>query len=901
MAITKLTEFAVDGEKNSDGLTETNGFPIQEKPARQWFNYLLNNITSKSNELTDSVNYLTEGYEAVKFDTGLTVTPEYQTQIERFQSDKNREIVSVKDFGAIGDGITDDTLAIQKCLDVAGNIYFPTSNYLISNTLKLKSDTTLFGYGANIKFNAVGDNPLIIASGDYNEEIALLQPPELLGGIDDQKTLVSVVSPHGLSVGDRVLIQSQRDAFSNDSKDWRLGTATGNSDSIYFSEIITVQSIVSPTSFYTTKQLEYPYYLPSKEAGVDLSPNARDFSSIRKINFAKNINILGFSVSGESTGTQSSANSFVFGFCESPLIRDVKIAKKNSHGKGIIFVNCWKGLAENCEVDNSNTYYANVDEAHVPDNHISFVNSWHCTAKGCGSLHAGQTFDTTYGSPDLQGVLPIRCPSTYINILDCFVDASLDNAVTNHSGSYMQTFDRCTFVGNARYVLIRSPYTTLSNSKIVFSQGNANTSAIYLQESTIQGCRIINNQIRGGDIAIRINPFVDRGEPPYQKSLNIEIRGNTLIDVNSALLVYPSQNIYETDGVTLTQYAKDSLNIVFDSNTVIQNTNSPRSMVEVQEFSHGVDITNNNLKSKKIDTHIRIKDKVQKVNIIGNKTNFLPNAYLTDAKLFLPNNADNLQLNTKLNTFHRYYDNSTNGARVAAIAPYDEIRNEGQREITALTETQVGTMKFLSRDVHKTVNVMSGSFPQATNYYVSERGSSVVGMFYQADDVVANSKISLLNNGIGVTLQDNVFKPNSDNAISLGRSGARWSVVYAASSTISTSDERLKTKFDSIKLAEKRAALKIKESIGRYQFTDSVNTKGKSARYHFGVGAQTVGKIMQDEGLEPEQYAFYCYDEWESEEELLGENGEVIQNSKEAGSRYGIRYEELIMFILAST
>lgn len=64
--------------------------------------------------------------------------------------------INVKNYGAKGDGITDDTLAIQKAIDVASAqkavVLFPasTKTYKISNHLTLRSNTSLSGYGATI-------------------------------------------------------------------------------------------------------------------------------------------------------------------------------------------------------------------------------------------------------------------------------------------------------------------------------------------------------------------------------------------------------------------------------------------------------------------------------------------------------------------------------------------------------------------------------------------------------------------------------------------------------------------------------------------------------------------------------------------------------------------------------
>jgi hypothetical protein len=66
---------------------------------------------------------------------------------------KLRETVSVKDFGACGDGVTDDTAAIQAAIDSlassrGGTVYVPAGVYKISSTIEMKSYVRMIGeYG----------------------------------------------------------------------------------------------------------------------------------------------------------------------------------------------------------------------------------------------------------------------------------------------------------------------------------------------------------------------------------------------------------------------------------------------------------------------------------------------------------------------------------------------------------------------------------------------------------------------------------------------------------------------------------------------------------------------------------------------------------------------------------
>ena len=61
----------------------------------------------------------------------------------------NKAPVSVLDFGAVGDGVANDTAAIQAAIDTgAKSVYFPQGTYLISSSLKITdSERNFFGDG----------------------------------------------------------------------------------------------------------------------------------------------------------------------------------------------------------------------------------------------------------------------------------------------------------------------------------------------------------------------------------------------------------------------------------------------------------------------------------------------------------------------------------------------------------------------------------------------------------------------------------------------------------------------------------------------------------------------------------------------------------------------------------
>jgi hypothetical protein len=129
------------------------------------------------------------------------------------------------------------------------------------------------------------------------------------------------------------------------------------------------------------------------------------------------------------------------------------------------------------------------------------------------------------------------------------------------------------------------------------------------------------------------------------------------------------------------------------------------------------------------------------------------------------------------------------------------------------------------------------------------------------------------------------LRPGGDNVQTLGWSGGRWSVVYAGTGTINTSDERAKQDISVIPDEWLDAWGDVEWT--RYKFKDAVAAKGDDARWHVGLIAQRVRDAFAARDLDAYEIGLLCYDEWG---ETI-ENEEVVQ---EAGDRFGLRYEECL-------
>ena len=117
--------------------------------------------------LKDSNDVLIGTYDNVSTEVNtdaslVSYTPAGTGAVTTTVQDKLRQYVSVQDFGAVGDGVTDDTAAIQATITfaignsaTAGNVFFPSGTYKVTSTLTIPNVVNgkglIYGDGAQIK------------------------------------------------------------------------------------------------------------------------------------------------------------------------------------------------------------------------------------------------------------------------------------------------------------------------------------------------------------------------------------------------------------------------------------------------------------------------------------------------------------------------------------------------------------------------------------------------------------------------------------------------------------------------------------------------------------------------------------------------------------------------------
>lgn len=248
----------------------------------------------------------------------------------------------------------------------------------------------------------------------------------------------------------------------------------------------------------------------------------------------------------------------------------------------------------------------------------------------------------------------------------------------------------------------------------------------------------------------------------------------------------------------------------------------------------------------------------------------------------------------------------------STVNPSDYVTVSGGSQTISSSKTFSGTATFGSTTTLNgtvgvnnvmTINTGSGGGIVSSSYNFTSVNESIFG---------SSGLVSISVGGsarIDVTTSE--FTPDGDNNMNLGSPSKRWIAVYALNGSIQTSDFNEKQDIADLDDAEKRVATRIKGLIKKFRFKEAYAKKGDGARIHVGVIAQEVRDAFTAEGLNADRYGIFCSDTWwEKEEEVLyPPTGEmrtktVVYKTPTTGAkevtRLGVRYDELLAFVIAS-
>lgn len=163
----------------------------------------------------------------------------------------------------------------------------------------------------------------------------------------------------------------------------------------------------------------------------------------------------------------------------------------------------------------------------------------------------------------------------------------------------------------------------------------------------------------------------------------------------------------------------------------------------------------------------------------------------------------------------------------------------------------------------------------------------------QVYDGTNSRNMHLYPSGI-FTWDGTYIHPETDSTCRLGASNKRWKEIWCTESSInSSSDERQKQQIKPID----NDLIDAWENVNPIEFkwNDAVAEKGNNARVHTGYIAQNIQQALTENGVNPNDYGLFLYDEWGEEQEEKDEQGNIIKPYRPSGNAYGLRYTEALI------
>ena len=301
--------------------------------------------------------------------------------------DKLRQTVSVKDFGAVGDGVTNDTTAIQNALSTGKSVYFPSGTYNISSALVPSANQLIYGAGQQ---NTIIQQTSASANGFTLSAISWVYIQQL-------SIVSTAVSPTGAAIsvtagGNNFIDAVQTASFFKGFLFTSTGTLTVNnsytSSNVSHGIHITSSGVASVGIWISNS-----YSLVNGGNGllIDGLNSGHYFNTLELSTNSAN----GFAANVDATGAPSEL------FC-TKIVCDSNLQSGFLIGAGVVqctFSECWasnRGSGFNFYCEGTNILFIGGRIYNCYGNGMTFLTGSRCSVVGTHIQEAGSNTANTY-------------------------------------------------------------------------------------------------------------------------------------------------------------------------------------------------------------------------------------------------------------------------------------------------------------------------------------------------------------------------------------------------------------------------------------------------------------------------------------------------------------------------